>query len=135
MISKENIIEKILDCSHWDDQLAPVLIDCGFQEPSKAWKDLIDLAKAANFKKLYPLFFPRLLDLSARSYNADIALHNLERFSEKFSDKDHLFAQLSESESLLEALIFLFSGSQILTDSILSEPSYVNWLNLSLIHI
>ena len=44
MISKENIIEKILDCSHWDDQLAPVLIDCGFQEPSKAWKDLIDLA-------------------------------------------------------------------------------------------
>ena len=129
MISKENIIEKILNCSHWDDQLAPVLIDCGFQEPSKAWKDLIDLAKATNFKKLYPLFFSRLLDLSARSYNADIALHNLERFSEKFSDKDHLFAQLSESEGLLEALIFLFSGSQILTDSILSEPSYVNWLN------
>ena len=50
MISKENIIEKILDCSHWDDQLTPILIDCGFQEPSKAWKNLIDIAKAAYFK-------------------------------------------------------------------------------------
>ena len=129
MISKENIIEKILDCSPWDDQLAPDLMNYGFQEPSKTWKELTNLAKSANFKKLYPHFFSRLLDLSARSYNADLALHSLERFSEKFSDKDHLFTILSESESLLEALIFLFSGSQILTDSVLSEPSYVNWLN------
>jgi len=129
MISKENIIEKILDCSPWDDQLASGLMNYGFQEPSKTWKDLTNIAKSANFKKLYPHFFSRLLDLSARSYNADLALHSLERFSEKFFDKDHLFTILSESESLLEALIFLFSGSQILTDSVLSEPSYVNWLN------
>ena len=61
MISKENIIEKILDCSHWDDQLTPILIDCGFQEPTKAWKNLIDLAKATNFKKLYPLFFFKII--------------------------------------------------------------------------
>ena len=129
MISKENIIEKILGCSPWDDQLAPDLMNYGFQEPSKTWKELTNIAKTANFKKLYPHFFSRLLDLSALSYNADLALHSLERFSEKFSDKDHLFTILSESESLLEALIFLFSGSQILTDSVLSEPSYVNWLN------
>ena len=86
MISKENIIEKILDCSPWDDQLAPDLMNYGFQEPSKTWKELTNLAKSANFKKLYPHFFSRLLDLSARSYNADLALHSLERFSEKFSD-------------------------------------------------
>ena len=110
MISKENIIEKILDCSPWDDQLAPDLMNYGFQEPSKTWKELTNLAKSANFEKLYPHFFSRLLDLSARSYNADLALHSLERFSENFSDKDHLFTILSESESLLEALIFLFSG-------------------------
>ena len=129
MTSKESIIEKILDCSPWDDQLASSLTSYGFQEPSKTWKDLISLAKSVNFKKLYPLFFSTLLDLSARSHNADLALHNLERFSEKFNDKDHLYTQLSESDTLLEALVFLFSGSQILTDSLLSEPSYVNWLS------
>ena len=52
MISKENIIEKILDCSPWDDQLAPDLMNYGFQEPSKTWKELTNLAKSANFKKL-----------------------------------------------------------------------------------
>jgi [glutamine synthetase] adenylyltransferase / [glutamine synthetase]-adenylyl-L-tyrosine phosphorylase len=104
-------------------------MEFGFQDPSKCWKDLISLAKAVNFKKLYPQFFSRLLDISARSHNADLALHNLEYFSEKFSDKDHLFTQLTESNFLLESLVFLFSGSQILTDSLLSEPSYVNSLS------
>jgi [glutamine synthetase] adenylyltransferase / [glutamine synthetase]-adenylyl-L-tyrosine phosphorylase len=127
--SKETLIEKIHDAEAWDDQLESSLMEFGFQVPSKCWKDLISLAKSVNFKKLYPQFFSRLLEISARSHNADLALHNLERFSEKFYDKDHFFTQLSESNSLLEALVFLFSGSQILTDSLISEPSYVNWLS------
>jgi glutamate-ammonia-ligase adenylyltransferase len=127
--SKETLIEKIHNCEAWDDQLESSLKEFGFQVPSKCWKDLISLSKAVNFKKLYPQFFSRLLEISARSHNADLALHNLERFSEKFYDKDHFFTQFSESNSLLEAIVFLFSGSQILTDTVLSEPSYVNWLS------
>ncbi len=130
MNSKEILIEKIHNGEPWDSQLESGLMDFGFQSPSKCWKDLISLAKDVNFKKLYPQFFSRLLEISARSHNADLALHNLERFSEKFSDKDHLFTQFTESKTLLEALVFLFSGSQILTDCLLSEPSYVNWLSL-----
>ena len=127
--AKESLIEKIHNGEPWDSQLESGLMDFGFQTPSISWKDLISLAKDINFKKLYPNFFSRLLEISGRSHNADLALHNLERFSEKFSDKDNLFTKLSESETLLEALVFLFSGSQILTDSLLSEPSYVNWLS------
>ena len=129
MISKENIIEKIIACSPWTEQFSCRLEDFGFREPKKAWNGFISLAKCVNFKKLYPIFFSKLLDLFPRSHNADLALQNLEHFSEKFQDKDHLFTQLTESKTLLEALIFLFSGSQILTDSLLNEPSYVNWLN------
>ena len=131
MISQENIIEKIIACSPWTEQFACKLGDYGFQYPEKAWNGFISLAKCVNFKKLYPVFFPKLLDLFSRSHNADLALQNLEHFSEKFQDKDHLFTQLTESKTLLEALIFLFSGSQILTDSLLNEPSYVNWLSQS----
>jgi len=129
MISKENIIEKIIACSPWTKIFAFKLRDYGFQNPEKAWNGFISLAKCVNFKKLYPVFFSKLLDLFSRSHNADLALQNLEHFSEKFQDKDHLFTQLTESKTLLEALIFLFSGSQILTDSLLNEPSYVNWLS------
>ena len=129
MVSKEKILEKIIACSPWDEKLASGIRAYGFQDPEKAWNGLISLANCVNFKKLYPLFFSRLLDLASRSHNADLALQNLEHFSEKFQDKDHLFTQLSESQNLLEALVFLFSGSQILTDSLLNEPSYVNWLS------
>lgn len=129
MNSKELLIEKIHSGEPWDPALESDVVEFGFQNASKVWKDLISLAHCANFKKLYPNFFSILLEVSARSHNADLALHNLQHFSEKFPDKDHLFTQLSESHSLLEALVFLFSGSQILTDSLLSEPSYVNWLS------
>ena len=43
MTSKENIIGQILECSLWDDRLAPDLMSYGFEEPSKIWKDLISL--------------------------------------------------------------------------------------------
>jgi len=126
---KETLVKKIHNHEPWEPSLKTSLAKFGFQEPSKSWKDLISLANYANFKKLYPNFFSCLLDLSARSYNADLALHNLDRFVENFTDKEHLFIQLSESKNLLELLVFLFSGSQTLTDSLLSEPSYINWLS------
>ena len=57
MVSKENIIEKIIACSPWTENLAYKLRDYGFQDPEKAWNGLISLAKCVNFKKLYPIFF------------------------------------------------------------------------------
>ena len=129
MTSKEALIEKIHNCTPWEPGLESSLAVFGFQEPSKSWKDFISLANFTDFKKLYPNFFSNLLDLSARSHNADLGLHNLERFVENFKEKEHLFTQLSESKHLLESLVYLFSGSQILTDSLLSEPSHLNWLS------
>jgi len=126
---KETLVKKIHNYEPWEPSLKTSLTKFGFQAPAKSWKDLISLANCANFEKLYPNFFSNLLDLSARSYNADLALHNLDRFVEKFTDKEYLFIQLSESKNLLELLVFLFSGSQTLTDSLLSEPSYINWLS------
>ena len=57
MISKENIIEKIIACYPWTEQFAYKLEDYGFQDPKKAWNGFISLAKCVNFKKLYPGFF------------------------------------------------------------------------------
>ena len=78
--SKENLVEKIHNCAPWESDVEKSLAVFGFQEPSKSWKDFISLASCTDFKNLYPNFFSSLLDLSARSHNADLALHNLERF-------------------------------------------------------
>ena len=100
-----------------------------FCDPKNAWKEIVALAGHAQFEKLYPNFFKILLTLISSSYNADMALHNLERFSEKFFDKDYLYTELTKSPTLFEALVILFSGSQILTNTLLKEPSYIDWLS------
>ena len=124
------LINRIHQRLPWDGKLSEPLRDLGFREPESAWKNLIALAGHAQFEKLYPDFFHVLLELISSSHNADMALHNFERFSEKILDKDYLYTQLTESSSLFVALVFLFSGSQILTDALLREPSYVDWLSL-----
>ena len=127
MTFNKALIYRIHQRQPWDETLP--LQAFGFREPETAWKNLVALAGHAQFEKLYPDFFRILLELIASSHNTDMALHNFERFSEKFLDKDHLYTQLTESPSLFVALIFLFSGSQVLTDALLKEPSYVDWLS------
>ena len=127
MTFNKALIYRIHQRQPWDETLP--LQAFGFREPETAWKNLVALAGHAQFEKLYPDFFRILLELIASSHNADMALHNFERFSEKFLDKDHLYTQLTESPSLFVALIFLFSGSQVLTDALLKDPSYVDWLS------
>ncbi|MBT5958302.1 MAG: bifunctional [glutamate--ammonia ligase]-adenylyl-L-tyrosine phosphorylase/[glutamate--ammonia-ligase] adenylyltransferase [Nitrospina sp.] len=127
MTLNKELIRRIHQCQPWDETLP--FPDLGFRDPETAWKDLVALAGHAQFEKLYPDFFQILLELISSSHNADMALHNFERFSEKFQDKDHLYTQLTKSPSLFVALVFLFSGSQVLTDALLKEPSHVDWLS------
>ncbi|NIQ01572.1 MAG: glutamate-ammonia-ligase adenylyltransferase, partial [Nitrospinaceae bacterium] len=73
-------------------------------------------------------FFPRFLRELAGSYDAGLALLNFERFTEKIHDKNYLYTLLADSTELLHALVTLFSGSQVLTDTLLSDPSHFDWL-------
>ncbi len=111
-----------------DAECDGVLKNCGFEDTEKAWKTLLALSRQAGFKDLIPEFFPALFKGFSISYNADLALTNLERFAEKIFDKNYLYTFLAENPDLLEALVVLFSGSQILTDSLLKEPAYFDWL-------
>jgi len=113
----------------WDDEIKSALTRGGFEQPEKVWRILSALSRQSNFTKLYPQFFSSLLNHLFQSYNADIALNNFERLAEEILDKDHLYSLLSHSPFLLKALTVLFSGSQMLTDTLLSNPTYVDWLS------
>ena len=52
MISKENVIEKIMACSPWTEKFDCKLRNYGFQDPEKAWNGFISIANCVNFKKL-----------------------------------------------------------------------------------
>ncbi len=119
----------LFEKKNWDDEIASALADCGFEQPENAWRILTSLSRQTHFVQLYPLFFSSFLNSLSQSYNADIALNNFERLAQEILDKDHLYSLLSNSPFLLKALTVLFSGSQMLTDALLSNPSYVDWLN------
>lgn len=129
-MNKSNTLESwLLENRSWDSSIEAELTTCSFENPENAWRILSALSQQSNFAELYPQFFSSFLDHLAQSYNADIALNNFERLAEEILDKDYLYSQLSGSPFLLKALTVLFSGSQMLTDALLSNPSYVDWLS------
>lgn len=110
----------------WDEILSDSLKE--YAEPGKSWENLRTLARQANFQELFPSFFPSLLEIVSISYDPDQALSNFERFAEKIYDKNYFYTLLTESCDLLKALVFLFSGSQVLSDTLLNNPSHFDWL-------
>jgi len=121
-------IEPLYEHQPWDDSLEIPLKKFGLNDPKKAWNNLLILVGQANYKNLFPEFFPSLMDCVSKSYNADIALHNFERFTGKILDKNYLVTLLSKSPEFLHSLVILFSGSQVLTDTLMSEPAHFDWL-------
>ena len=113
----------------WSNEIEAALAEGGFEQPESAWRILSSISKQSNFAQLYPQFFSEFFKSLSQSYNPDIALNNFQRLTEDILDKDNLYSQLSASPYLLNALTLLFSGSQMLTDALLSNPSYVDWLS------
>ncbi|MGV7221466.1 MAG: bifunctional [glutamate--ammonia ligase]-adenylyl-L-tyrosine phosphorylase/[glutamate--ammonia-ligase] adenylyltransferase [Nitrospinales bacterium] len=129
MNSIAKIQNLILDNKPFDDEINGYLEGLGFDDPDKVWKILQTLKGHVNFSKLYPDFFSKLLETSSQSYDAEQALVNFERFAEKILDKNYLYTIITNSTELFQALITLFSGSQVLTDTLLKSPSHFDWLN------
>lgn len=122
------LIHAICNRNEWQNDLSEPLQKLKIEDPQKAWKILLALSSHCNFSMLFPGFFPSFLEELECSYQPDMALHNFERFAETIRDKDYLYTILSTSPNLLKALIVLFSGSQVLTDSLLTDPSFFDWL-------
>ncbi len=112
----------------WEDRLAESLQPLAFQDAKKAWGILLQLARPLDFPGLFPGFFPAFLQELSRSYDADLALSNFERFAAKIFDQNYFYTLLEKSPDLLHALVTLFSGSQVLTDTLLKDPGHFDWL-------
>jgi glutamate-ammonia-ligase adenylyltransferase len=123
-------LDKLLLKEDSDEQTNTALSELGFEDIERAKRVLLSLTQQTNFQRLFPKFFHEFLKLIRQSYNPDAGLLNFERFSQKVLDKDHLYSILNNDVFFLEALVSLFSGSQILTDTLLKNPGHFDWLKL-----
>ena len=125
------LFNSIHNCDPWQANFEKTLRAHKFLEPKKAWQNLTTLSSQSNFQQLFPKFFKSFIKFIASSYNPDLALNNFERFAQTINDKNYLYTILSTSTETLKSIIVLFSGSQVLTDSLLSDPSLFDWINNS----
>lgn len=128
-MNSTDLISFLYQKKSWDDRLTGPFLSLGFEDPKTAWRNLTALGGQVNFEKLYPTFFPSFLEFLGQSYNADLACNNFERLAEKIHDKENLYARLTQSSEFLRVLLILFSGSQVLTDTLLNDPSHLDWLS------
>ncbi len=131
MTDNLRLYNSIHNCDPWEESFEKSLRKYNFIEPKKAWKNILTLSSQSNFEGLFPGFFKSFIKTIGSSYHPDLALNNFERFTETIEDKNYLYTILYNSQETLKSLIVLFSGSQILTDTLLSNPSFFEWINNS----
>lgn len=124
----EPLINYVFEKKPIDELISNALKKLGFSHPKSVFNNLLILAGHIDFKKLFPDFFQKLILELAESFDPDRGLNNFERFSEKIFDKNYFYTILNNEHHILNALIQLFSGSQLLTDILLTDPSIFDHL-------
>lgn len=94
----------------------------------RAAANLHRLAEDDRVRPLLLELFPQLLKELARCADADMALNNLERFSNTTIDRYSLFVLLCGSPVALHLLVKIFAFSQFLADVLIRNPEYLEWI-------
>lgn len=100
----------------------------GFADVAKAVKNIQGMAEDELALDAYVAVLPVLLEHIATSAAPDMALINWERFAHATIDSRVLFSLIHTNKNVLRFLNRLFSSSYFLSDILVRNPEYFNWL-------
>jgi glutamate-ammonia-ligase adenylyltransferase len=105
-----------------------VLRDSGFDQPERAYANIKSMAgggtRRATFARLALLAF----DILKRRPDPDMALNNWERFVRAQVSADFHYNLLLSQPMRLELLLGIFAGSQFLSDALVRNPGFLDWV-------
>jgi glutamate-ammonia-ligase adenylyltransferase len=105
-----------------------ILRDGGFDHPERAYTNIKSMAGGgtprASFAKLALLAF----DILKRKPDPDMALNNWERFVRAQVSADFHYHLLLSQPMRLELLLGIFAGSQFLSDALVRNPGFLDWV-------
>jgi glutamate-ammonia-ligase adenylyltransferase len=100
----------------------------GFDHPERAYANIKSMAgegtRRATFAKLALLAF----DILKRKPDPDMALNNWERYVRARISADFHYHLLLSQPMRLELLLGIFAGSQFLSDSLVRNPGFMDWV-------
>ncbi|HIE26101.1 TPA: hypothetical protein EYP66_02315 [Candidatus Poribacteria bacterium] len=110
------------------DEVNRILSRYNFTDLAKADRNLQRLAAEPPTRQLFAEIVETLLRAIAYSPDPDAALNNLERFANTTFDRRMLYAFLRDIPALIPVLITICGCSQYLSDTLIRNPEYFEWL-------
>lgn len=111
-----------------------ILLKAGFREPARASVNLGKLAGGAEPSARQEMFARLAVlacDFLQQDADPDMALNNWERFVQALPEATGHFQLLSSQPRRLEILLSIFSSSQFLSDTLIRNPEFLDWVTSS----
>ena len=105
-----------------------ILSQGGFRDPRRAYINLQGLAGEGNRRELFTRIALLAWDMLKRMPDPDMALNNWDRFIHSFGNAEFHYNVLLSQPMHLEILLNIFSGSQFLSDTLIRNPGFFDWL-------
>ena len=112
-----------------EERSARVLQTAGFRNPSRGIVNLRRIAGSGPQRETFARLLVLAWDYIIRSGDPDMALNNWERFTEQVTDRRAFFQELLSQPRRIEIMIVIFAGSQFLSDTLVRNPGFLNWIS------
>jgi len=102
----------------------------GFRNPERAYRNLLSLAGKGSRQETFARLCVLARDFLSRQPDPDMALNNWERFTRVLPSPEFHFGLLLSQPMRLEILLGIFSGSQFLSDTLVRNPEFFEWITI-----
>ena len=105
-----------------------ILSSAGFMNPARAVVNLRGMAGQGPRRETFAKLALLAWDILKRIPDPDMALNNWERYAHSFGSPEFHFNLVLSQPRRLEILLTIFSGSQFLSDTLVRNPGFLDWL-------
>ncbi|MBI3989941.1 MAG: bifunctional [glutamate--ammonia ligase]-adenylyl-L-tyrosine phosphorylase/[glutamate--ammonia-ligase] adenylyltransferase [candidate division NC10 bacterium] len=110
------------------EHLSTLLSRAGLKDLKRAEANLELLAQKGLSREAFDELLPHLLDALPNAPDPDMALNNLERYTEAVVDRGFFYSLLARQRRILDVALTIFGGSQFLSDILARFPQDLYWL-------
>ncbi len=110
-----------------EDRLT-LLSKAGLKDIKRAEANLTRLAHRGLRREDFDEFLPHLLEALPNAPDPDMALNNLEQYTEAVVDRGFFYTLLARHRKILDLVLTIFGSSQFLSDILVRYPQDLYWL-------
>lgn len=122
------VADLILSTSVPEAEQRKILEAHGFKNTGRALVNFRSLSSKTGSTHLFAMLAVLACDLLQRKPDADMALNNWERFVSAMEDPRLHYETMLAQPRELDILLTIFSGSQFLSDTLIRNPEFLEWV-------